>query len=291
MYEFLGKLEDFLFDILGLALPGAIFLLILVSPIWFVHLNAAKPEDLQNLFLSLIHFFYKVIQIHWEKNMQLTIITFLISSYLLGHAIKILSIYLYEILGSIFDKIIIEYSRQFVNWLKLKLKKNKIISAIKTQKNIVDSAKRILKIPMTLFTYFPPDYDPANAAIFESCSEYVADKTKVKGIKWYTLFRISSVIINQEKIKSLSNGYLAKYNLYRSLALIFLSTAFYYHLVFKSAEKFLIPDVQRIEPLIIIISLFLCFTFHSKYLRYWTLCGNEALISLFYFLNKKGLTS
>ncbi len=52
---------------------------------------------------------------------------------------------------------------------------------------------------------------------------------------------------------------------------------------------FIAPASHEISTLILISPAIFWFTFHVKFKRYWTLYGDERLMSLFYFLNKKKL--
>jgi hypothetical protein len=103
----------------------------------------------------------------------------------------------------------------------------------------------------------------------------------------YSIVKLSSVITNQESLRSLGTFFLAKYNLYRSLALIFFFTTFYYLYFFKVAGSLLSATSHEISNIILLGPIILWFTFHSKFKKYWTLYGEERLITLFYFLNKK----
>jgi hypothetical protein len=106
----------------------------------------------------------------------------------------------------------------------------------------------------------------------------------------YSLFKFSTALFEQEAKRSLTVFFLAKYNLYRSLSFIFFTSFFYLILFFNVMEKFLTPTQYNLRGPILWGLVFLWFTFHVKYKRYWTLCGNEALVSLFHYLYKGDLT-
>ena len=103
--------------------------------------------------------------------------------------------------------------------------------------------------------------------------------------------KLSSVITNQESLRSLGTFYLAKYNLYRSLSLIFLFTTFYYIWFFVTAGPVITENSHQISGIILATPAILWFTFHSKFKRYWTQYGEERIITLFYFLNKKKINA
>jgi hypothetical protein len=53
--DFLSKLENFLFDILGLILPGAILLMILLSPVLFIDMKKlTEPVADKSVLLSAL---------------------------------------------------------------------------------------------------------------------------------------------------------------------------------------------------------------------------------------------
>jgi len=94
----------------------------------------------------------------------------------------------------------------------------------------------------------------------------------------------------QENIKSLATTFLAKYNLYRSLSFIFIFSFFYYLFFFTTYHDSIIQEAKALGKYVPICLVLLWFVFHVAFKRYWTLCGNESLMSLYYFLNKKKIS-
>jgi len=68
MNDFLSKLENFLFDILGLVLPGAIFLLILLSPILFLDMKSAEKIANTSTLLSALTTMWHILKEYWTSN-------------------------------------------------------------------------------------------------------------------------------------------------------------------------------------------------------------------------------
>jgi hypothetical protein len=100
---------------------------------------------------------------------------------------------------------------------------------------------------------------------------------------WYSIYKYSVILHHQSKLKSLTENYLSKYNLYRSLSLIFGLAIPYYILLISiiDVESIGIDASSPVRMYIFIVLGIFWYTFHVKFKRYWILCGNEALMSLF----------
>ena len=295
MNDALSKIENFLFDILGLVLPGVIFLTILILPISLVDISKIPQKEIDASFiLAELSILSKLITKYWNSNFNLTISLILIISYLIGHTIKVFSIIKYEILTAVFDKSI----NKLAFWLFEKIKYvinypyNLIFGSdiystefYKWIKQLFSPIKNLL---IKIFVFKSPDYFSDNNALRTKCVDIINHRIGTTyPDKWYSVYKFSTVITNQENIKSLASNFLAKYNLYRSLSFIFIFATIYYYLFLEVSDNYVSQDLKKISSLIFLASILLWFTFHYKYKRYWTLCGNETLVSLFYFLNKK----
>lgn len=291
----LSKIENFLFDILGLVLPRFIFLGALIAPLSLIDMSKFSSKDLDKSYiLSELSTINNLFKNYWDEKSTLIIIIIVILSYLFGHFIKVFSIIKYEMLVAIFDKSL----NKLINYIFLKLKSfaSWIYQALFGQNLFTTKVylwlKEIFKpIKNTLskiFTFKSDDYFYDNATLKSQCITIINSRlnTNYPDV-WYSIYKFSAIISNQENNKSLSAFFLAKYNLYRSLSFIFLFTAFYFHFCFIASEKYIADDIGKITSLLVLTSSLLWFTFHYKYKRYWTLCGNETLVSLYYFLNKK----
>jgi len=295
MTDALSKIESFLFDILGLVLPGIIFLAIFILPISLVDISKIPPNVIDNSFiLSELSTISKILNSYWNANSSILTMSLIIISYLIGHFIKVFAIIKYEILTAIFDKSL----NKLASWLFEKLKSlcdkgNKklfrtTIYSTKFYKWLKEMFYPIKNILSKVFVFKPSDYFSDNDALRTNCVSVI--NTKIGSSypdKWYSVYKFSTVITNQEGIKSLAGNFLAKYNLYRSLAFIFIFATIYYSLFFSASADYIQQDLKKIGSIILLTTTLLWFTFHYKYKRYWTLCGNETLVSLFYFLNKK----
>jgi len=234
-----------------------------------------------SVIISALVTIWNILKTYWASNPKsaLTIVTIL--AYLIGHTVKVFSRLKYEFLTAFFDKglnrLIVPLYNRVKNWIfpkdpwKLKL-------VFRPFKNFIAG----------IFTFEPVFYSKKDEVIRQNCLDQLDSRLKIKLPEDnYSIVKISSVISNQENLRSLGTFYLAKYNLYRSLALIFLFTTFYYLYFFRVAKPLLLETTQGLSGVMIVASVFLWYTFHAKFKRYWTFYGDERLITLFYFLNKK----
>lgn len=299
MEEFLSKIENFIFDILGLVLPGFIFLGILIIPLALVDIRLIADADYKKSFvLSELSAINDIFKNYWNEESTMITILIVVLAYLFGHFIKVFSIIKYEILEAVFDKsinrlvaLIYTSSKNIADYTFQIFSTQSLFSTefYKTLKNLFKPIKSTLT---KIFTFRSEDYFTNNTRLRTDSIAIINSKLATNyPDEWYSLYKFSTVMTNQENIKSLAAFFLAKYNLYRSLAFIFLFAGFYFHFFFKSSTKYISPDIQKISSLILITSCLLWFTFHYKYKRYWTLCGNETLVSLYYFLNKKKINA
>lgn len=174
-------------------------------------------------------------------------------SYLIGHVIKVFAIIKYEILTSLFDKSL----NKWANWLfeKLKFVLNKgyfklfhsniyTTNCYKWIKDILYPFKNLL---VKIFVFKPSDYFNDNDSLRTNCVNIINTRVGITfPDKWYSVYKFSSVIINQENIKSLAGTFLAKYNLYRSLAFIFIFATIYYSLFFSASANYIPQDLKKI---------------------------------------------
>jgi len=283
MNDFFSKLENFFFDILGLILPGAIFLLIVVSPVLLVDMGKMEKAADTSMILSGLVTIWNVLKTYWASHPRSALVIVAILAYLVGHTVKVFSRIKYEFLTAIFDKGINKEVTKLYNICRKRVFRKKPPPS--WLKALYSACRNLFT---GVFAFEPAYYSPKDEAIRKNCMEQLDTRAGIKlSQDNYTIVKISSVISNQENLRSLGTFFLAKYNLYRSLALIFLFTTFYYLYFFKVAKTFLLETTHGISSIMVIASIFLWFTFHAKYKRYWSLYGDERLITLFYFLNKK----
>lgn len=297
MSDFFIKIENFLFDILGLVLPGFIFLLLLLLPLVCLDFNSIDKQ-LTNSSYLLSSFLAVENLLLFKKSISDSQLVILIGivSYLLGHVVKVFSIIMYDFLVVVFDK---SFNKLIIwlwdilyspfDWFCKKIfSKNLSETAVgKYVTTLLSPVKNTLR---KIFEFKSDEYFKDNDSIRTSCIEAINQKLNTNyPDKWYSLYKLSSIINSQENIKSLASNFLAKYNLYRSLSFIFLFGTLYFYIFFIQTNNVISAEYVKISFEVSIFCLILWFTFHYKYKRYWTLCGNETLISLYCYLNKKKL--
>ena len=292
MSEFLSKIENFLFDILGLALPGFVFIAVVIFPIYFLELTGIPETDVNSSYiLSGLVTISKLMQNKWETDANTIITVYLILAYLIGHSVKVFSIIAYEFLSTIFDKSLDKIVGHLFELTKPI--RSFFARRIPTIYGFIKTLLMPVKNTLTkIFTFESADYMKDNEPLKVDCIEKINLKLGTNyPNKWYSIYKFSAIIAGQDKVKSLADHFLAKYNLYRSLSFTFAFTTVYYYYLFNEASKFIPAELSKITTPILVVSAFLWFTFNYKYKRYWTLCGNERLVSLYYFLNKDKLNA
>lgn len=303
------KIEEFLFDILGLAVPGATLIVLLcLLPFFFVDPDKAKfsfnlsERTLLALAINNINHGSKMLDF---LTLPVGILIFFVS-YLIGTIVKVLSIYQYELFSLVFDKfinkIIIFIREQLLSILtkgnqalnNALLKRNNTVlrgflsKFISYLKSIFLFVSGIIR---DFFCFGPPNFTPKNEWLKDKIGEKLQEKIDYKPSEWYSLYKVSNVIFAQEKVPTLSIKYLAKYNFYRSLAFIFLFNIFYIVVFFSSFPSIINSWGSKLCPILIIINLIAWLTFHKKFKRYWTLCGDETIVSAYYHLYKEKNTN
>jgi hypothetical protein len=287
MNDFFSKLENFFFDILGLILPGAIFLLIFLSPVLLVDMGKMEKAADTSVMLSALVTIWNILKAYWTSNPKSALTIVAILAYLTGHTVKVFSRIKYEFLVAIFDKnlniVAIRLYRKTRSWI---FPPGKPQSGTFIQlKALISPFKNFL---WDLFTFSTINSLERDKIFRQNCVDQLNTRLDIKlANDQETVAKLSSVITNQESLRSLGTFYLAKYNLYRSLALIFLLTTCYYGYFFSVTGNTISAMSHKISGIILAAALLLWFTFNSKYKRYWTLYGGERILTLFYFLNKK----
>lgn len=250
----MSYLEKFLFDVIGILVPGFVLVILLIYPhINIDDINRATNSELVGLF---------------DKHTSLFTIIFITGIYIIGTVVKVLAISQYEICSRIFDPIVSPIKKACCK---------KINSPIFGY--VVGIISYIFRVLEKIFTFTPPSYSPNFEGAYSECSETISGKLSINSLKnWYPLYKLSTVIIRENSIPSLTERFLAKYNFYRSMAFVFLCAVIYY----------MTCIVQLEHKQIIIIALWIFwYCFHYKFKRYWVLCGDDALMSLLCYLKRQ----
>lgn len=298
MNNLADKIENFLFDLLGLVLPGVIFIIVIVGPVYFIDIELIGNNTLESEILSFFYYLTKTILGESKKVPFVAgIIIFILIGYIFGHVVKVFSIIKYDFLSMVFDKSLNKLVDIIFTWMVGIIKKilsffsDKLNVSPLTRNKIKDQIE-ILYSPVNstlrkIFTFKSSSYFPENEEMKNETILKINTKHNTNfPLEWHSLYKFSSVLTSQEKIKTLAQTFLAKYNFYRSLAFIFFFNIFYLLYLIPTIEKLMAIDISQVEVLVHVVNGILWFTFHYKYKRYWTLCGNESLISIYYFITK-----
>lgn len=291
MNNFITLLERYLFDVIGIIVPG------LTSVVLYYLLVEEKTP------LLLIEQFQKM---KYNTIIWIVIIIFL---YILGMFIKVIAIKTYEILGSAFGNrkdcsisrffnkcayifndsknyALSEFFEQkntsatsciYIYWIK----DNIILFTIKIFVRICIGILFNLAKLLEIATTFKTDRCPSNYEKLyiefrrEINNQGICSFEESKSIEEdaHLLYKVSSVIIRQNELKALFDNFLAKYNLFRSLALVF-GVAGFYSILCKGNN----------EIYYTVCLLIAWFVFHYKYIRYWGLCGGDAISTALIYL-------
>ena len=231
MSDFLSKFENFIFDILGLALPGIIFIGIFVLPLLFVDMSSIPEKEVSSSFiLSELSTLFKLFSSYWDTNPKLLLTILLILSYLIGHLVKVFAIIKYEFLTSIFDKTLNKVVQNIIDKINYETtsfflrRSNTDINSKPFYKWLLDFLMPIKNTINKIFIFKPTDFFNENEVLKTTCVDIINTRIgrTVYPDKPYAVYKLSTIITHQENIKSLAGNFLAKYNLYRSLSFIFL---------------------------------------------------------------------
>lgn len=244
MDKWLEKIRYWLYDTIGLILPGTLF----TGMVFYMFNFELSNETFKNLE-----------KMHLEKICLFLGIS--ICLYLVGNVIKVSSQIFYDFFSSLFDE-----------WIFTKFKYTN-----KDEWAILKFLRNYLKY---IFYFKSPKYFSENEFMINQIIRKI-NKEKKTSLKkeWYSIYKIGKFYEDNENINSLSSTFLAKYTLYRSLSFIFFIN--FCLLIFK--DDYLIQVKTKIPSGIFLLMMFISWlAFHIKYKRYYSLCGNETLIGLYY---------
>lgn len=290
MKNFITLLERYLFDIIGVIVPG----LTSVILYYLIIKNDAPTELIEQL-----------------QTMEYNTITWtaiIIFLYILGMFVKVVAIKTYEIMGSAFGNSKDCSIPRFFNMCmcQLNASKNKCLIEFFEQKNVSGTncvcwiIDNVILYPIKIFvrilvgilynvaklletaTTFkvdrcPHDYKSLYIELRREMKEQnIADFDNAKDIEEdaIQLYKLSSVIIRLNELKALFDNFLAKYNLFRSLSLVFGAFGLYSLFFYKG-------EFAQYYTICLLIAWFV---FHYKYIRYWGLCGGDAISTALIYL-------
>jgi hypothetical protein len=254
------KVNDFLFDLVSLFVPGVIVLIAIVINVYDVKSFVENSE-------TSIYYTFII-----DNPIYVAVFVFIIA-YILGSVLKVISKVFYKYALIVFDdgvftflewvyKLLsgLEFLRRFFGWLY----KNKLIELI----------VRILKITYlqvkNMLTFKTVSYSSELEEVQQIVTDSLKEKSGLTIMNWQILFKYSNISSIRNNSYGVTYKFLSKYNFYRSLVIVMLFLLFlpyrYGHFIDESLYY-------------IIVSL-IALTSNVKYKYYWYLCGNEALMEL-----------
>lgn len=281
MFEKIGEqIEEFLFDVMGLLLPGLV-------GIGVTSLTIALVSGPQSVLLP-VEALLRAFQVNYGvPRGEWLVAILLLVAYVLGHFVKVFSKWVYEVFAAIFDHGFFRW--KVVQWISLRvgrLSKNEERGgstkwtawvAIINLRALMEPMKRLCR---EVFTFRPLDFGTNFSDLHAQVVATLSERMGLPAtIQWHPLYKICTQIIEQENLHSLYKRFLAKYNSYRSMAFIFLFNALWLTWAALKQSNGQVLGLAIVEGL-------LWFTFHEKYKRYWMLCGNEILVPVYYHLHK-----
>lgn len=300
MEKFWEKLDQYLFDVVGIFLPGFLALLLLSL---LTGINLCDQGSSNHIVF---------------ENSQVVIL--LLLGFLLGHAVKYFSVFFYKCFVNWLDKgiyrglahfssLLNEYYKRCCNFLLNRLPVGQLpvgigmlVALLKAiiKKTFQFFARMLLPLKEFLWDdlmrFKTKPYDPET---YKNMERYVLEKLREDrefenmgsltddSMLKNEIYKISDIISRNKGIKSIWQLHHAKYNCYRSLAFIFFVSTVSCTCILVYRNK--IDLIKQLHPsfekylYIGIISFVLFLTFHHKFKRYFTLCSAEALSALFYF--------
>lgn len=299
-------INDFLFDIAGLFLPGFVFLALFAASV-MTFFNYDFIEGLaraaENYKMPIVYALQVSI---FEKNFAFkfwtVVFVIIFVSYMLGHVLKVLSKVYYDLMVVIFDKGITPVldrqrprptsSAQVVPAIpqppSLQVQVSSwqlcVIWFCKFFHGVVAVIASNFR---TIFVFDAKSYNSKNHPLIPQVVGEINGKFQANfPTEWYSIYKLSQVVLENNQIKTLSHKFLARYNFYRSLALVFMI----HGLMVVVLRVIDATDMNRFFldkwPWILLMDGILWVTFHDKYKRYFELCGNESLIGMFYYLKR-----
>ncbi len=291
------KIEIYFFDIMGLLIPGIIFLSGITFTCLFL-LSADTILSIQNILSQIVLFkLYLNLDKDLRKNIWLLVVFVIFNSYLIGHVIKVISKVYYSFFTILFDQFINKIISTIHKWLR------KIIADLinspnpqrainwmnsdfrKFIKDFITSVYRFFHHNLkVIFVFKSDEYEKDNEPLLNESLQIINQRYSTDfPVRWYSIYKLSKTINYHENLKNMSDTFLAKYNFYRSLSFIcFLQFLLIIFLFFN--DNLLNVYSHTIVIILLVINTIFWYTFHEKYKRYFKLCGNETLVSIYYHL-------
>ncbi|WP_099190642.1 hypothetical protein [Tepidibacter mesophilus] len=280
----LHRLDEFLFDIMGIFVPGLITIAIFI-----VYPFSILPIEQVNPTFKKLLFYIKELNSMKFDPLLIFLVLFIIC-YILGHVIKVASNMYYQLGKSIVDNTIIDGLDAILE--NIKKYRTLKTSYNETPKN--SNEKRIYMRKWSIVRFFvdnllkiitfdAPSYDYKFENMYKDTKIRLKEEYGIsyffENREWYPFYKSGKIVSERLNIKTNTRQFLAKYNFYRSVSFIFICHTFYMILIGNKLAPNLM--IAKYSSIIIGLDIILWITFHIKYKRYWTMCGNEAILGFY----------
>jgi hypothetical protein len=253
------KINEFIFDLFSLFVPG----IIAVSVIGYA-IYDYENMDLSSIYQSGI----------LDEYILLVFLVIFIISYIAGSVVKVFSKFYYNIAVIIFDQFIIVILQYTIKKLYTV---SRVELLVKRKTPVVYTVASLLRTILSqlksMFTFSVSNYSTDLEPIYKKVSASVKSKFDLDEVNWHMIYKYSNIASIRNDSYSITYKFLSKYNFYRSIAFV----------MFILALLPLIADYTLgiYYYMVVIVSVLAA---NVKYKNYWTRCGNEALMELYYEL-------
>lgn len=217
----LDKVNDVLFEVLGLLLPSLLLCIVLAEPLFY----------LQTVSWKVIPMNYITELLKGMNQFWLTVFVIAVF-YISGNVIKVVSKLYYALGKAIFDNTIFK----LIKWIVEKIKKQKHKKTKKIKDTENSSKKKLRDRPFfaiinVVYIWIKNTLSFTTVSYgnnFDKTYVYLAkeklkifDDEKDKNKNWYLFYKEATTILNQHNISTLYYKHLSKYNSFRSLECVF----------------------------------------------------------------------
>lgn len=281
------KLNDILYEVLGLLLPTLVLCIVLMEPLFYM-------KDF--LWESIrINYYLKVLE---SDNLFWMILFIIAVFYVVGNVIKVLAKLYYDLGKAIFDDTFFAildciYEKFFNNNPKDKQNlKNGEENDLNGEEQNQDDSSKLGKKPFfsiifvlykwlrNILVFKTERYGGDFEELYTELAGKVSitlENEKDKEEKWFLFYKMATTLIKQNNINTLYYKFLAKYNSFRSIEFAFFC-GIIYNIFFRHFDI----DLQRYF-IVLGVNVVCLISFHEKFKRYWKLCGNEAIAGMDYY--------
>ncbi len=277
----IDKVEDTLYEILGLLFPSLTLCVVLVEPVFYTQSFSLRSIP-QNDCIEVLKFLNTFLNEFWS------IVFIFFVFYVVGNVIKVAAKIYYKFGETLFDDTLFVIIASVFNFIKKKDKDKETKWNKFKEKPVVVLVMVLYSWIKKTLSFSTENYDKNFEGIYTNLAINelnIFDFEQEKIDKWFLFYKEATTIIKQKKIDTLCYKFLAKYNSFRSLEFVFAVGIIYNILILFSQMAI----NKCIYSIVLGVNIVCLVCFHEKFKRYWKLCGNEAIVGLDYiYRHEKG---